>query len=110
MMLEEPSDYQEALVRNAELRHMGVQEHERRGEALRDLRPEVIRTSAKFRKNKAKGPNPMSVKKSVKTKGAGKGKGKAGGEGAAGDAEGKKKRQRRRKHGGGGDGATSVDG
>mmetsp|Transcript_8856 Transcript_8856/g.18923 ORF Transcript_8856/g.18923 Transcript_8856/m.18923 type:complete len:269 (+) Transcript_8856:108-914(+) len=117
--LETPSEMAKMVVKEVEEAGQALPAHERRSEALKDLealRP-VLRTNVRYRRNKAKGPNPLACKKKIK-KGAPAsqepqdrqqhpGDGHEHGEGQGEEDEQKKKgrkRKRSRKPGQGGEG------
>jgi U3 small nucleolar RNA-associated protein 23 len=63
--LDTPSEMAKKTGRDAELVSSSLPSHERKSEALKDLeliRPKLT-TSVKYRRNKAKGPNPLASKK-----------------------------------------------
>mmetsp|Transcript_8342 Transcript_8342/g.23913 ORF Transcript_8342/g.23913 Transcript_8342/m.23913 type:complete len:246 (+) Transcript_8342:87-824(+) len=64
LILEEPSGAQEAAAKEGELAGQGIGEAER--EILKDL--ESDKQASKFRRKRAKGPNPLAVKKKTTEK------------------------------------------
>ena len=109
--VETPSEMARAAAREEEEESRSLPSHERRSEVLKDLeqiRPKLL-TSVRFRRNKAKGPNPLAMKKKikkvegggrVKEGGRGVGRKESGGEEGGGDEVQKKKRPRKRRKGG----------
>ncbi len=92
--LETPSEMTKVAAKKTQHEVMELPEHERTSKALKDLeeiRPQ-LRTNVKFRKNRAKGPNPLASKKKINKKPQGDSS-RGGQEHAS-----KRKRSRNRKH------------
>lgn len=108
--LEQPSDAQKQHVQKADRAQQGPGEVEKRSEIMQKLTvdedEEAEREKSLFRRNRAKGPNPLSRMPSKKKKGGPSGEGTSAAQhDAAGDQAGNKgKRQRRRRPGGEGAG------
>jgi len=105
MHLEQPSDAAKAAAAPAtDAGGSAVPVYERASAPLADLDAITpkLRTSAKFRRNKAKGPNPLAARKKVEKKATAKpAAAAAAAAGAAGGNSCAAKRKRRRKRGGG---------